>query len=126
MSPPSRIAEPTDESDLPEESQKNEDLRRLHLEEDRRVLVCDLSQVREPDLGTIAALARLRASERAQGWSVRLRHASPRLQELLDLCGLAEILPECDESLPIVERQAEQGEQPRGVEEVVEPGDPSV
>jgi len=119
------MVEPTDESALPAKSQKNEDQRR-HLEKDRRDLVCDVSRVREPDLGTIAALARLQASGRALGWSVRLRYASPRLQELLDLCGLDEVLPECDESPPILERQAEQGEQSRGVEEVIEPGDPTV
>jgi hypothetical protein len=94
----------------------------LHLEKDRD-LVCDVSQVREPDLGTIAALARLRASGAGLAWTVHLRYASPRLQELLDLCGLAEILPACGESPLVDEGQAEQGEQSRGVEEVVEPGD---
>jgi ABC-type transporter Mla MlaB component len=104
----------------------NEHQRRLHLEEDRRDLVCDVRLVREPDLGTVAALARLRSSGRELGWSLHLRYASPRLQELLDLCGLAEILPVCGGSALVNQGQSEEGEQPRGVEEVVEPGDPAL
>lgn len=84
-----------------------------------------MSRVTEPDLGTVAALARLRMSERGLGWSLHLRYASPQLQELLDLCGLTEILPLCEDSTLVDEGQPEQGEQPRGVEEVVEPGDPT-
>lgn len=87
--------------------------------------MCDVSRVTEPDLGTVAGLARLQASGRGLGWSLHLRYASPQLQELLDLCGLTEILP--GEESPLVdEGQPEKGEQPRGVEEVVEPGDPPV
>jgi hypothetical protein len=89
-------------------------------------VVCDVSEVREPDLDTIAALARLRVSAAGLAWTVRLRYASPRLQELLDLTGLAEILPGCGDSLLVFEGQTEEGEQSRGVEEVVEPGDPTV
>ena len=85
-----------------------------------------MSQVTEPDLGTIAALARLRAAGAGLAWTVHLRYASPRLQELLDLCGLAKVLPVCGESPLVDEGQPEQGEQPRGVEEVVEPGDSAV
>jgi hypothetical protein len=84
-----------------------------------------VSQVKEPDLSTIAALARLRASGAGLACTVHLRYASPRLQELLDLCGLTDILPVCDESPLVDERQTEQGEQSRRVEEVVEPGDPT-
>ena len=82
--------------------------------------------VGEPDLGTIAALARLGASGRGQGWSLCLRYASPRLQELLDLCGLTETLPVCDGSALVDQGQSEDREQPGGVEEVVEPGDPTI
>jgi len=82
--------------------------------------------VSEPDLGTVAALARLQASGRGQGWLMCLRYASPRLQELLDLCGLADILPVCEGSALVDQGQPEHGEQPSGVEEVVEPGDPTI
>jgi hypothetical protein len=85
-----------------------------------------VSLVREPDLGTVAALARLRASGRGQGWLLCLRYASPRLQDLLDLCGLAEILPVCEGSALVDEGQPEHREQPGGVQEVVEPGDPTI
>jgi hypothetical protein len=98
----------------------------LRLEEDRPELVCDVRLVSEPDLGTVAALARLRVTGRGQGWSLCLRYASPRLQELLDLCGLAETLPVCEGSALVDEGQPEHGEQPRGVQEVVEPCDPAI
>jgi hypothetical protein len=98
----------------------------LRLEEDRPELVCDVRLVGEPDLGTVAALARLRVTGRGQGWSLCLRYASPRLQELLDLCGLAETLPVCEGSALVDEGQPEHGEQPGGVQEVVEPGDPTI
>jgi hypothetical protein len=98
----------------------------LHLDRDCPDLVCDVSRVTEPDLGTIAALARLQVSGCGLAWTVRLRYASPRLQELLGLCGLAGILLQCGESPLVDEGQPEQGEQARGVEEVVEPGDPTV
>ncbi|MGH8915814.1 MAG: STAS domain-containing protein [Acidimicrobiia bacterium] len=92
-------------------------------EASRAPVVCDVGGVTAPDLGTVDSLARLEISVRELGWSIHLRYASPRLQELLDLCGLAEILPVCDESSLVGEGQPEQGEQPGGVEEVVEPGD---
>lgn len=98
----------------------------MRLEEDRRELVCDVRLVGEPDLGTVAVLARLRASGSGQGWSLCLRYASPRLQELLDFCGLAETVPVCEGSALVDQGQPEHGEQPGGVEEVVEPGDPTI
>jgi hypothetical protein len=73
-----------------------------------------------PDLATIEALCRLRLAVADRGYAVELRDASPGLRELLGLCGL-------DGALPlVVEGQPEQGEQPVGVEEEVEPGDPAM
>jgi ABC-type transporter Mla MlaB component len=84
------------------------------------VLVCDVAALTHPDAGTVEALARLQLTARRLGCRVRLRDPSPELAELLDLFGLAEVLR--------VEprRQPEEREQPLGVEERVEMGDPPV
>jgi hypothetical protein len=61
-----------------------------------------------PDaLAAVAALARLRLAARRTGHRVRLRGASPRLRRLLELAGLAGEF----------EWEAEEGEEPGGVEE---------
>ena len=73
-----------------------------------------------PDLTTIEALCRFRLAVAEEGYAVELRDASPGLQELLILCGLEGVLPLVDEG------QSEEGEQPGGVEEEVEPGDPAL
>ena len=68
---------------------------------------------RRPDVSLVDELARLQLAARRLGCSIRLRHASVELSELLDLVGLG----------VEVGGQAEGGEQP-GVEEVVVPDDP--
>ncbi|MEA2133227.1 MAG: hypothetical protein QOC68_1136 [Solirubrobacteraceae bacterium] len=87
---------------------------------DAEVLVCDVAALTHPDAGTVEALARLQLTARRLGRQVRLREPSRELRGLLDLCGLAEVLR--------VEpgRQPEEREQPLGVEERVEMGDPPV
>lgn len=84
------------------------------------VLICDVAALTHPDAGTIEALARLQLTARRLGRQVRLRYPSRELRELLDLFGLTDVLR--------VEagRQPEQREQPLGVEERVEMGDPPV
>ena len=86
----------------------------------RHSLVCDVGRVTTPDLATIEALCRLRLAVADRGFAVQLRGASPGLRELLGLCGLDGALPLVDEGQP------EQREQPVGVEEEVEPGDPAI
>jgi len=83
-------------------------------------LVCDVRELAAPEAGTVGALARLQLTARRLGCDVRLRGPSPELCELLDLCGLAEVLR--------VEArgQPEQREQPLRVQERVEMGDPPV
>ena len=73
-----------------------------------------------PDLATVEALCRFRLALADQGYAVELRDASPGLQELLVLCGLEGVLPLVDQGQP------EEREQPGGVEEEVEPGDPAL
>ena len=71
-----------------------------------------------PDLDLVDALARLQLVARRRGWSIRVRPCE-ELRELILLVGLSEVLA--------VEprREAEEGVQLR-VQEVVEPGDPTV
>jgi ABC-type transporter Mla MlaB component len=90
------------------------------------LVICDLRDVVHPDVGTVDALARLQLAARRGGGEVRLRHASPRLRELLTLIGLAEVLPpQPDSAVEGFEAggQAEDREQVRGVEEERDPGD---
>ena len=52
----------------------------------------DCASAPEPELGTVDCIARIQlaAGERAE--EVRLENASPNLLELLNFCGLAELL----------------------------------
>ncbi len=86
---------------------------------------CDVGGVTEPDMGTVDALARLQLAARRLGCSIRLRHASRELQELLSLAGLSDVLPCRTELVVEAEGQAEEREETRGVEEEGDPGDPT-
>ncbi|HEX2058729.1 MAG TPA: STAS domain-containing protein [Actinomycetota bacterium] len=90
---------------------------------DGRTIVCDVSEVVDPDLGTIDALARLQLTVRRLGGSIELRGATPHLEGLLALTGLGEVLPLCPELGVEVVGQAEQREEPLGVEEEADPRD---
>jgi hypothetical protein len=91
------------------------------------VLVCGDAELaswelrRRPrlDLSVVDDLARLQLAAGRLGCAVRLRAPCAELVELLDLLGLAEVLPELGE----VRRKAEDREQ-RGVEEAVVADDP--
>ncbi|MCA2217718.1 STAS domain-containing protein [Jidongwangia harbinensis] len=80
------------------------------------VVVCDVTRTR-PDLAAVDLLARLCLTARRHGWSLVLHGAGPPLRHLLGLTGLGEVLAEPG-------RQAEEREQPGGVQEVVHRGDP--
>ena len=80
---------------------------------------CDVSHVRRADLATVDALARASLNARRFGARVRFTDASPALQELIAFVGLGEVL------LGGAERQAEQGEEPIGVEKRIESDDPA-
>ena len=79
---------------------------------------------RRPDLALVDELARLRLAGRRRGSSVRLRDPCPRLRELLELVGLADLVEEAPGSALEAGRQTE-GDEQLGPEEVVERGDPS-
>jgi hypothetical protein len=72
-----------------------------------------------PTLALVDLLAKLQLATRRLGGSLVLRDPCDALCELLELVGLASVLP------VEVRGETEGGEQ-LGVEEVVQPGDPSV
>ena len=57
------------------------------------VVLCDLADV-GADAVVVDALARLELAARRRGWSVRLRHASPELLDLVAFMGLEQVLSE--------------------------------
>lgn len=67
---------------------------RRALESDRRALViCDVGAITQPDAATVDAIARLQLTAKRMDRLLRLRDVCPRLQELIDLAGLSEVLP---------------------------------
>ena len=83
-----------------------------------RPIVCDLSALSGADVETIDLLARLQLAARRHDRTLRFLHASPALRELIAFVGLEGVLR--------VEprRQAEEGEDPVGVEEERQLDDP--
>jgi ABC-type transporter Mla MlaB component len=59
------------------------------------IVRCDVEAVDESTLPTVDVLARLALAARRGRSEMRLEHASPAILELLELCGLAEVL-RCD------------------------------
>jgi hypothetical protein len=93
--------------------------------DDGSEVVLDRLDARRPDLALVDALVRLQLAARRQGWTVALRGPTADLRGLLELVGLADVLP-LDPPLGRGKpcREAELGEQ-LGVDEVVQPGDPA-
>lgn len=58
-----------------------------------RVVTCDVAALTEPDLATVDALARLQLAAGRTGARLRLRAVPAALRELLELAGLAGLLP---------------------------------
>jgi hypothetical protein len=88
-------------------------------------VVCDVRAITHPDLGTIDALARLALFLRRLGREVRLGEASAELIRLVAFVGLADVLPGAPELAVEMGRQSEEREEPLGVEEEDDPGDPA-
>jgi ABC-type transporter Mla MlaB component len=103
-----------------------ERVRRRAAESDADVIVCDVRGLVRPDALTVNALARLQLTARRLGRRVRLLDAPPQLLDLLRFFGLDEALPAAADLVVEPLGQAEEREEPRGVEERVEPGDPPV
>jgi ABC-type transporter Mla MlaB component len=56
-------------------------------------VVCDLAALNQPDLATVDALARLTLAARRLGCRVHVRDAPPELRPLLEMLGLADVVP---------------------------------
>lgn len=78
---------------------------------------------RHPDLALVDELARLQLEACRRGCAIRLRSPGPRLWELLQLAGMARVVPGGGELVVEMGGEPEHGEQP-GVEEGMEGGDP--
>jgi ABC-type transporter Mla MlaB component len=88
--------------------------------------VCDVEGVVDPDIVTVDALARLQLIAQRLGCEIRVLHADGELRDLLTLTGLREVVPLWAE-LPVeAERQVEEREDGRRVEEEGDPGEASV
>ncbi len=82
-------------------------------------LFLDLASLRDADVATVDVVARLELAARRLGLELRLRRVPSELRELLDLAGLADVLR------VEASREPEEREQPLGVEEERELGDPA-
>ena len=82
-------------------------------------VVCDVHGV-QADCVAVEALARLQLTARRRGRRIRLRGTSQELDLLLSLVGLADVLPLAPGLGGGLTREAEEREQPRGVEERVD------
>jgi hypothetical protein len=101
--------------------------------------MCDVGDVAEPDADTIDALARLQLLAARVGVRFRFSRACEELLDLLELTGLADVLPceqlPCDPPRSAASGSSSSGVEPLGqaeqrehalrVEEERDPGDPS-
>jgi hypothetical protein len=106
---------PMRRADVPDLCNRAHDLMKESLDHS---LECDAAAVIHPDLRTIEAIARVGLLARRLGTGIRLRGASVELLDLLAFCGLrVELVLEG-------EREAEEREEARRVEEERDAGDP--
>ncbi len=88
-------------------------------------LVCDVGAITEPDAAVLAALTRMQLTARRLNCRMEIHRMRPRLGDLIAYAGLDEVLPVHRGCGVEPVRQAEQREQPGGVEEVADPPDPA-
>ena len=81
------------------------------------LVVCDVGGIARTDVVTVEALARLRLTARRHGRRFVVAGAGADLRDVIRLVGLADVLPQ-------VGGEAEDREQARGVQEVVDGRDP--
>ncbi len=79
------------------------------------MVVVDLGGVLHPHLGHVDAICRFRLQARRHGWIVRVANVGGDLQALMAFCGL-----------PLETSGQTEGREQLGVQEVVQPRDPSV
>ena len=86
------------------------------------VIVCDVSQIVDPDGPALEALARLQLTARRLGVTIQLQNACPVLVDMIALAGLTDVLVVADSGVE-VDRQVEEREQARVDEEVLRSDD---
>jgi hypothetical protein len=97
---------------------------RLLLEnDDNRPLVCDVGRIAGPGAAAVDLLARLKLMTKRLGRPLVLQRTPRRLQELLAIAGLDEILNGCGSLSLEMGRQPEQREHAGCVEEEHDPHD---
>jgi hypothetical protein len=79
--------------------------------------VLDCQRLKDPQLAEIDQIARVQLAAQSRGCELELRNANEALLELIAFAGLTEVLG------VEVQGQAEEREQPRGVEEERQLGD---
>lgn len=109
---------PLERADLP---RLCDQLRMLIARTGATVVVCDVGDCAEPDVVVVETLARLQLTARRAGAKLELARAGPELRLLLALLGLRAVVSVSGDS----RGQAEEREEARGVEEIVDPGDPA-
>ena len=88
------------------------------------MILCDAAELSGHDLEVVDALARLQLAARRRGFRIQLQNVPPDLAELLELCGLAQVLRMGDALRVDAGREPEHREEPGGVEEEGDPPDP--
>lgn len=112
-----------DRADIPELCER---ARVLLADDAADQLVCDVGAIVAPDAVTVDALARLQLTAKRMGCEVRIRQASPELQNLLAFMGLSGVVPLSDRSGLEARRQTKEREQRVSVEEERDPADPAL
>lgn len=87
-------------------------------------IVCDVSALVSPDVVAVDALARLQLTVQRSGHRIQLQHACSELRELLSFTGLDDAVPLLPGSSLEARGEPEEGEEPGGVQEEADPGDP--
>jgi hypothetical protein len=89
-------------------------------------VVCDVHALDVPDAMTVEALARMQLTAKRLGHRIHLRGACAELRGLIAFMGLHEALPLNDVLAAEPFGQSEQREEPGGVQEETDAGDPPV
>ena len=116
------ISGPIERACIPQLCERGDALVRML---DARHVVCDVGALVRPDEVTIEALARLQLTVGRVGCRLHVRHACEELRDLLALSGLSDVIPLFVESDLDLQRKVEHREEPRGVQEEADPGDPA-
>lgn len=98
-------------------------VRELLERSDADLIVCDVGALVDPDAVAVDALARLQLTARRLGRRVKIRHACDKLQDLVVLMGLRDVVPLWAGLGPETRGQSEEREHPRGVQEEADTDD---